>query len=107
MRLAFALLAALSLAGCATTGNDPRDPWEGLNRKTFAFNDALDRAVLKPVAQGYEKVVPGFAREGVNNFYSNIEDVGTSLNNLLQGKFREGTSDAGRFVVNTLFGIAG
>ena len=108
MRSFPALILSLVLAGCATTGGgDPRDPWEGLNRKTFAFNDALDRAVMKPVAQGYEKVVPAFAREGVNNFYSNIEDVETSLNNLLQGKFREGTSDAGRFVINTVFGIAG
>jgi phospholipid-binding lipoprotein MlaA len=109
MRSFAALVFSLVLAGCATPGGsgDPRDPWEGLNRKTFAFNDTLDRAVLKPVAQGYEKVVPGFAREGVNNFYSNIEDVETSLNNLLQGKFREGTSDAGRFLINTVFGIAG
>src|SRR5579859_3172872 len=106
MRFAAALLASFVLAGCATTGGgDPRDPWEGLNRKTFAFNDTLDRAVMKPVAQGYEKVVPAFAREGVNNFYSNIEDIGTSLNNLFQGKFREGACDAGRFVVNTTLGI--
>jgi len=105
----FALLVvSLALAGCASTGGgDPRDPWEGLNRNTFAFNDTLDRAVMKPVAQGYEKVVPAFAREGVNNFYSNIEDIGTSLNNLLQGKVAEGLSDAGRFVVNTTLGIAG
>src|SRR5213080_115619 len=74
------LIVSLALAGCASTGGgDPRDPWEGLNRKTFAFNDVLDRAVLKPVAQGYEKVVPTFAREGVNNFYSNIEDIATPL----------------------------
>ena len=107
MRLAFALLAALSLAGCATTGNDPRDPWEGLNRKTFAFNDALDKAVLKPVAQGYQKVTPAFAQEGVNNFYGNLEDIGTSLNNILQGKVKQGAGDAGRFVVNTIFGVFG
>jgi len=109
MRLPFALLAALSLAGCATTdgAGDPRDPWEGLNRKTFAFNDALDKAVLKPIAQGYQKVTPEFAQEGVNNFYANIEDVATTLNNLLQGKFKEGASDAGRFVVNTIFGVFG
>jgi len=107
MRLAFFLLAALALAGCATTGSDPRDPWEGLNRKTFAFNDALDKAVLKPVAQGYQKVTPAFAQEGVNNFYGNLEDIGTSLNNILQGKVKQGASDAGRFVVNTVFGVFG
>jgi phospholipid-binding lipoprotein MlaA len=106
--LLLACLAAAVMAGCATTGgSDPKDPWEGLNRKTFAFNDALDRAVLKPVATGYQRVIPGFAREGVNNFFENLDDVGTSLNNFLQGKPREGFSDAGRFVVNTVLGVFG
>ena len=110
MRLLFALLVALTVSACATTGGEgknPRDPWEGLNRQTFAFNDALDKAVMKPVAQGYQKVTPAFAREGVNNFYSNLEDIGTGLNNFLQGKFKEGASDAGRLVVNTTLGVFG
>ncbi|HYC38445.1 MAG TPA: VacJ family lipoprotein [Usitatibacter sp.] len=108
MKVALAIATSLLLAGCATTGaSDPKDPWEGMNRKTHAFNDALDRAVMKPVAQGYQKVVPGFAREGVNNFFDNIEDVGTSLNNFLQGKPKEGASDAARFVVNSIFGVFG
>jgi phospholipid-binding lipoprotein MlaA len=110
MRIVLALLAALIISGCATTGgngNDPRDPWEGLNRKTYAFNDALDKAVMKPLAQGYQKVTPAFAQEGVNNFYSNLGDVGTALNNFLQGKFKEGASDTGRFVVNTTLGVFG
>ena len=107
MRLLLALLAALTLSACATTGGDPRDPWEGLNRKTYAFNDALDRAVLKPIAQGYEKVTPPFAREGVNNFYANLEDIGTTLNNLAQGKVKESASDAARFVVNSVLGVFG
>ncbi len=107
MRLFLAFLAALTLSACATTGGDPRDPWEGLNRKTFAFNDALDRAVMKPIAQGYQKVTPAFAQEGVNNFYANLEDIGTTLNNLLQGKVKEGAGDAARFVVNTVIGVFG
>lgn len=105
MRTFVALFFALLVSGCATT-NGP-DPWEGLNRKTYAFNDALDTAVLKPVAQGYVKVVPGFAREGVSNFFDNLDDIGTALNNVLQGKPKEGISDAGRFVVNTVFGFFG
>jgi phospholipid-binding lipoprotein MlaA len=108
MRLFFALCAALLLAGCASTDrSEPYDPWEGLNRKTYAFNDALDRAVLKPVAQGYQKVTPAFAREGVNNFYSNLEDVGTSLNNFLQGKPKDGMNDLARLIVNSVFGVFG
>ena len=109
MRSMLALLAAAAfLSGCATTGETTaRDPWEGFNRKSFAFNEKLDAAVLKPVAQGYQRVVPGFAREGVNNFYENLEDIGTSLNNFLQGKPGRGLSDAGRFVVNTVFGVFG
>ena len=106
MRLLAALAFLLVLSGCATTADNP-DPWEGLNRKTYAFNDAVDKAVLKPVAQGYQKVVPGPAREGVSNFFTNLEDVGTSLNNILQGKMREGLNDAGRVVVNSIFGVFG
>ena len=105
--MVLALLAATVLGGCATAGAPTRDPWESFNRKTFAFNDAVDQAVMKPVAQGYQKVVPSFAREGINNFYDNIEDIGTSLNNFLQGKPREGLSDAGRFLVNTFLGVFG
>ncbi|MEO7813040.1 MAG: VacJ family lipoprotein [Usitatibacter sp.] len=107
MRSLALLLTSLLLAGCATTGGTPADPWEGLNRKTYAFNDALDRAVLKPVAQGYQKIIPAPAREGVNNFFENLEDIGTSLNNFLQGKPGQGFSDAGRFVVNTVLGVLG
>jgi phospholipid-binding lipoprotein MlaA len=108
MRSLLALLAAALLAGCAATGgSEAHDPWEKLNRGTFAFNDAVDRAVLKPVAEGYVKVVPAPAREGVSNFFGNLEDIGTSLNNLLQGKVGQGASDAGRFLVNTTLGVLG
>jgi phospholipid-binding lipoprotein MlaA len=107
MRTLGALLAALVLAGCATSSENPRDPWEGFNRKSYAFNDAIDQAVLKPLAEGYQEAVPPPAREGVNNFFGNLEDVGTSLNNFLQGKPAQGFSDAGRIVVNTVFGFFG
>jgi phospholipid-binding lipoprotein MlaA len=106
MRLAAALICLLILSGCATTADNP-DPWESMNRKTFAFNDALDKAVLKPVAQGYQKVVPGVARTGINNFFSNLEDVGTFLNQFLQGKMVDGINDLGRVVLNTTMGIGG
>ena len=102
------LLACLTLlAGCATTGTEPRDPWEHTNRQVFEFNDYVDAKVLKPVATGYQKVVPGFAREGVNNFFDNLEDLNTGLQNILQGKAREGLGDLGRLVVNSTLGVFG
>lgn len=109
MRILIALLLAWLASGCTamTDRAEAYDPWEGMNRKTFAFNDALDRAVLKPVAQGYQRVTPGFVQEGVNNFYGNLEDVGTGLNNFLQGKIGEGLSDTGRVIVNSVFGVFG
>ena len=108
MRKSFALAAVLLLGGCATTGTTTNyDPWEGLNRGTFAFNDALDRAVLKPVAQGYEKVVPAFFRERISNFFDNIEDIGTGLNNVLQGKAPDAINDFGRVLCNTTIGVLG
>jgi phospholipid-binding lipoprotein MlaA len=109
LRVALITLA-LALGGCATTGRGEtsnKDPWQGMNRATYAFNDGLDRVILKPVAKGYDWVMPGFAKEGVNNFFSNLDDIPTGLNNMLQGKFGEGTSDLGRFVVNSVVGIFG
>ena len=104
--LAIALLAIAS--GCASTGAPPqKDPWERFNRGTHEFNDGLDRLVLKPAAQAYVEGVPGFAQEGVTNFFANVSDVGTGLNNLLQGKIADGASDLARFAVNTVVGIGG
>jgi phospholipid-binding lipoprotein MlaA len=104
----FVLALALFLPGCAALGgNSPDDPWEGFNRKTFALNDAVDRTVLKPVAKAYVRTVPGFARTGVRNFFANLADIGTGLNNVLQGKLRDGAGDLGRFGINTVVGVAG
>jgi phospholipid-binding lipoprotein MlaA len=100
------LLCALALTGCATTGQGP-DPWEPYNRKAHAFNDTVDKAVLKPTAEAYVNVVPGFAREGVGNFFRNLEDIGTSVNNLLQGKPAQAANDVARFGVNTILGVFG
>jgi len=106
MRSILAALALVLLAGCATTPGNP-DPWEPMNRKVFAFNEDVDKAVLKPVAQGYKKVTPPVVQKGVNNAFDNVYDVNTSLNQFLQGKPRQGLSDAARFVFNTVFGVFG
>jgi phospholipid-binding lipoprotein MlaA len=105
-----ALIAFLALAsaGCATTGERTRsDPIEGFNRGVYKFNDALDRAVLKPTAKAYVKVMPEWFRTGVGNFFMNLKGPGTIINQLLQGKFREAGQDTGRFLLNTTFGLGG
>lgn len=83
------------------------DPWEGLNRKIYAFNDVADRYVLKPVAKSYQWITPDFVETGVGNAFSNILDINTILNDLLQMKFGQALSDTGRFALNTTVGLAG
>ena len=100
--------AVLSLAACATGPNaNPKDPLEPMNRRISTFNDTLDDNVLKPVATGYVNVVPSFMRTAVGNFFANIGDVWTAVNNYLQGKPKDGTSDLARVVFNSTIGIAG
>jgi phospholipid-binding lipoprotein MlaA len=100
------LLSLAFLGGCAST-NNPRDPMEPMNRAFYSFNDGVDNALLKPIAEGYRAVLPSFARTGVSNFFSNINDVLIALNNLLQGKIVNAISDLGRVVVNTTIGVLG
>jgi phospholipid-binding lipoprotein MlaA len=88
-------------------GNNPADPLEGFNRQMFAFNDTVDEYVLKPVATAYQKVTPSFVQTGVGNFFGNIGDVWTAVNNLLQGRVNDGVNDVGRVLINTTFGVAG
>jgi phospholipid-binding lipoprotein MlaA len=95
------------VGGCATVGGNPNDPFERYNRAMFSFNDSVDKAFVKPVAVGYKKVVPQFARTGVTNFFSNLGDVWIGINDILQGKLGAGMSDFGRFAINTTVGIAG
>jgi len=104
--LMLGLLSVTLFAGCAST-NNPRDPLEPLNRAVYQFNDALDKAVMKPVATVYRDVLPDFARTGVTNFFNNLYDVLTALNNLLQGKIADAASDVGRIAANTTIGLAG
>jgi len=105
--LCAALLLAGTLGGCATSGGNPADPLEPLNRVVFSFNDAADKAVIKPVARAYRAVLPGIVRTGVSNFFSNLEDIWISVNDVLQGKFQDGIDDFGRVLFNSTFGIAG
>jgi phospholipid-binding lipoprotein MlaA len=104
----FAAAAALAAAaGCATVNGDPRDPFEGVNRAVYAFNEGFDEVIGKPVAGGYREIVPGPVRDWVRNFFANIADIFIGVNNLLQGKPVEAIQDWGRFVFNSTLGILG
>ncbi|MGB0467179.1 MAG: MlaA family lipoprotein [Pontibacterium sp.] len=83
------------------------DPWQGFNRSIFVFNDTLDRHFLKPVTLGYKAVTPDLAERAVTNFFANLSDIGTLINNLLQGKPEAAGLDLARISFNTTFGLAG
>ena len=104
------LLLALLLtgaAGCATTGNDSRDPLEGFNRAMYSFNDGFDEAIGKPVSTAYRNVLPSPVRTGVRNFFANIADLWIGANNLLQGKPADAITDWVRFAFNSTIGLFG
>jgi phospholipid-binding lipoprotein MlaA len=100
-------LLVLALGGCATAKPRHDDPWEGFNRKMYAFNDAADRAVIRPVAAGYRKITSANVRRVIGNFYDNIKMPITIANNVLQGDPRRAAKNTGRFVVNTTIGFVG
>ncbi|MFZ2508846.1 MAG: VacJ family lipoprotein [Steroidobacteraceae bacterium] len=106
-RLVTALLV-IALTGCATTPPaSPHDPWERVNRGTQRFNDAIDRAVLKPVATAYREHVPRVVRTGVSNLLGHLEYPTTIVNDLLQLKLLATLVDIGRFALNSTLGIGG
>jgi phospholipid-binding lipoprotein MlaA len=101
------LVLLSTLEGCATTAKDPQDPWEGWNRGVQIFNDKFDDYAMKPIAEGYQWITPSFVDLGVSNFFSNINDVGVTINDLLQFKIKQTGMDGSRFIVNTVAGVAG
>lgn len=96
-------LLLLPLSGWAAES----DPFEGVNRVTYKFNDAIDGVLLKPLAKGYQRVAPAPVRGGVSNFFGNLGEIRNLVNNVLQGKIDEGFTDAGRLLVNTTVGVGG
>jgi phospholipid-binding lipoprotein MlaA len=98
--------AMLAASGCATTANNPKDPFEGFNRAMFAVNEGLD-VVVKPVARGYDAAAPLPVKVVIGNFFGNIWDLWTAVNNLLQGKGQQAVSDVGRVLINSTVGIGG
>lgn len=107
-RLSVLLLGAALLGGCASGPRaHPDDPLEPFNRSMYQFNDALDRGVLKPVATAYREVTPELVRKGVGNFFANLQDAWSFVNNLLQFKGQAAAESLMRFNVNTFLGLAG
>jgi phospholipid-binding lipoprotein MlaA len=102
-------LLLLVLAGCASNGEerDPRDPWEGMNRGIYKFNETFDEYLGKPVARGYRRVLHEEIRVRIANFFANLADPFIGVNNLLQGKFEDGVNDLARFTFNSTFGLFG
>lgn len=103
-----ALLSGL-LSACATQAahRDPRDPWEPMNRKIFAFDLAFTRKVALPVGHTYQRVTPKVVQTGIGNFFDNLRYPVVFVNDLLQGKLKPFLSDTGRFLLNSTAGIGG
>jgi phospholipid-binding lipoprotein MlaA len=105
IKIMLSILLLLVATGCATQSN--KDPLESINRGVYKFNDVTDKALLKPVATAYKKVTPSPIRRGFSNFFNNLNSITTVLNDILQLKFANAFTDAGRFVINSTFGLAG
>ncbi|MGZ5008390.1 MAG: MlaA family lipoprotein [Methylobacter sp.] len=104
------ILATAALTGCATTTlkeAEENDPWKSWNKSTQAFNDSFDKHVLKPVAIGYLDITNDAVDQGVTNFFSNINDIGVTINDVLQLKLLQGGMDISRFIINTTAGVGG
>lgn len=107
-RVAAVTAASALMAGCAAPKNPhPEDPWEGFNRGVYSFNDTVDRALFKPVAQAYTFVTPQPVRSCVHNMFSNIDDVWAAANSFLQGRGHDFVNTLGRFLFNSTMGIGG
>lgn len=101
--------AVVVLGGCAATQGpeNPADPWEGMNRGTYAFNDELDRGVIRPVAELYAFVTPRPVRTCLRNAYLNIGEIWSAVNSTLQQRHFDAINTVGRFMLNTTLGLGG
>ena len=109
LQILLILISCLFASGCATVDGPPNpdDPLESFNRSMFAFNENIDKYAFKPVAKGYNFVMPNFASKGVTNFFSNVDDIVVFFNELLQFKLAEAAATSARFVFNSTFGLLG
>ena len=115
-RILITLLLALTLGGCATLSSESApspppateiDPWEDFNRSVYAFNKGVDSAIIRPVAVTYDRLTPQTAKQGIENFFTNLSSPWVSTQLLLQGRFRDGSEQMGRFLINSIYGVGG
>lgn len=104
-RAALWLLALLAVAPVSLA--QTADPWENVNRRIYQFNDYFDQRLIRPAALVYSTLVPPVVQSGVGNFFSNIDDIKVTLNNLLQFKLEAAASDSARLLLNTTVGVVG
>lgn len=83
------------------------DPWRETNERIFRLNDYFDQLIVRPVASAYTLFIPRIARQGIGNFFSNIDDINVFVNDLLQLKLDAALNDSGRFLVNSTLGVGG
>ncbi|MGB3291197.1 MAG: VacJ family lipoprotein [Burkholderiaceae bacterium] len=108
LRLGSLLGAVVLASGCATvTHPNPDDPWESYNRGMYAFNDTLDRALLKPIATGYDQLMPDPLQTCVHNIFNNLEDAWSAINSFLQGRGHDFFNTLGRVLFNSTMGLGG
>lgn len=99
--------AAPVVESSATLVRSPVDPWETFNRSMFNFNMGVDKYFLKPLAKAYVRLTPGFFRVGVDNALSNVMEIPSAINGLLQGNLGGAAHDTGRLLINSTLGLAG
>ena len=100
------VIAGVAMVPLAAQAAD-EDPWEGVNRVIYSFNDTLDTYALKPLAQGYQFITPQFLEDGIHNMFANIGDVRNFANDVLQAKPHAAGVDTARLLLNTTLGVAG
>ena len=100
------IILSLLFSTSLVFSDEVNDPFENLNRKTFEFNEKMDEKIAKPIAQTYSQLPPKI-KKGVSNFFDNLEEVDTFVNQLLQGKPKESINDLTRFLINTTIGLGG
>lgn len=108
LRFIFCVIVVTLLSACATTDSrDVRDPFEGFNRSTFKFNQAMDKGLFNPIAEVYDAILPEFIDRGISNFFSNLNDISVIVNDILQLKIGQAVADFARLVFNSTIGLLG